>query len=109
MHEQPLGVIAGEIRLPDRDRDTAHEPREEQRALDLGARHGARVGEVAGPPPPDRERQGVATRFLMSEVHTSELQARSVFDFRLLLVMKSSLSLSKHLAHNLGNMLLLGK
>ncbi|PYP70816.1 MAG: hypothetical protein DMD41_14030 [Gemmatimonadetes bacterium] len=69
MHEQPLGVIAGEIRLSDRDRDTAHEPREEQRALDLGARHGARVGEVAEPPPPDRERQGVATLFLYMRPH----------------------------------------
>src|SRR5256712_7753020 len=47
-----------------------------------------------------------------SEEHTSELQSRSDIVCRLLLVKKiltSRLSLSKHLAHNLGNLLLLGK
>src|SRR2546430_10221238 len=47
-----------------------------------------------------------------SEEHTSELQSQSNLVCRLLLekkILTSRLSLSKHLAHNLGNLLLLGK
>src|SRR5438094_10504867 len=70
--QQPLGVIAGEVWFPDPDRYAAHEPREQQSALDLSARHGTRVGEVAEPAPADRERQGVAALFLYMRPHRAQ-------------------------------------
>src|SRR5256885_15226069 len=69
MYQQSLGVIAGEVWFPDPDRYAAHEPREQQGALDLGACHGTRVGEVAQLSPADRERQGVAALFLYMRPH----------------------------------------
>src|SRR5438094_2284315 len=47
--QQPLGVIAGEVRFPDPDRDAAHEPREQQSALDLSARSEEHTSELQSP------------------------------------------------------------
>ena len=59
MHEHALSVVAREVGLAQRDTHLAREPREEQRALDLRARHRGGVGERPQRPAPDGERQRV--------------------------------------------------
>jgi hypothetical protein len=72
VHEQPLGVIARAIRLANRDAHVAGEAGEQQSALDLGTRHGRRVGERAEPAAADRERECVAALFLDFCPHGAE-------------------------------------
>src|SRR5690606_40489820 len=48
-------------------------------------------------------------RLLMNEVNLSTNLASHFFDLVICKILTSRLSLSKHLAHNLGNLLLLGK
>src|SRR3546814_19599220 len=48
-------------------------------------------------------------RLLMNQVNLSTTLASHFFDLGIGKILTSRLSLSKHLAHNLGNLLLLGK
>src|SRR5699024_9142565 len=56
-----------------------------------------------------KEDKPLSLRLLMEQRNGSTNVARHFFDLAIGKILTSCLSLSKHLAHNLGNLLLLGK
>src|SRR2546422_8520827 len=64
MHEEALRVIARAVRLANRDAHVPGESGEQQRALDLRARDGGRVGERVQPAAANRQRERIAALLL---------------------------------------------